>query len=153
MSAANTFLSTVPDCLSTLTSGSCHKAFITTCQSSGKLQPYCPSLNSSATLKAQATTPLLVTSACPTLALKPLARWNPACPELQTICTGKGRYQSTKLGVGRLMGNQGWPVDHSASTAFTRFYTPREHHGSQKTLWQEMGAEEPNTRRAGGGGI
>lgn len=27
---------------------------------------------------------------------------------------------------------------------------PRKHHGSQKTLWQAMGTEEPNTRRAGG---
>lgn len=61
-------------------------------------------LNSSATLRAEAT-PLLVISACPTLALKPLGRGN--LPALSCRpCTEKRRHQSAELGVGRLMGNQ-----------------------------------------------
>lgn len=44
-------------------------------------------------LRAEATTPLLTAFARPTLALKALRRQSPACLELQTTCTEKGRHQ------------------------------------------------------------
>lgn len=111
-------------------------------------------LNSSATLRAEAT-PLLVISACPTLALKPLGRGN--LPALSCRpCTEK-RHQSAELGVGRLMGNQSCiRILHTVHSQELKQQTlaqtgnPRDDHDPQETLWQAMGTEEPNRRRAEG---